>query len=432
MKILVWGINYGPEATGIAPYNQALCEFLKEKGHEVEMVTSFAYYPLWRKLPEDEGKIFRTDVINGVPVHRCWHYVPQKVSAVKRIIHEATFVCSSFLRVLFRPKADVMVVVSPALLLGAAAWLAGLLKRSPFVFHVQDLQPDAAIGLGMLKKGMISRVLYGLEHFAYSSAARVSGITAGMMRAFTDKGVPAEKRVYFPNPVSMPDPATRPAPGAFRARERFAPDDFLAVYSGNLGVKQGLKVLLDAAAQCTNKSVKVVICGDGVERETLAEYSAELNLKNVHFLPLQPRSRYEEMLVDADLCVITQQPGSGQFFFPSKMLTTLAYAKPVLAVADEDSDLALTTKDGNCGYVVAPGNPAALATALDYIASEAESLKGMGERGRDYISRFDGNLVMGAFLDTLEQVAFEADRARTRPTLAEAPVSAPAAVASKG
>lgn len=376
------------------------------------MVTSFAYYPLWRKFPEDEGKLFRTDLINGVPVHRCWHYVPQKVSAIKRIIHEATFVCSSFLRVLFCKRADVMVVVSPALLLGAAAWLAGLLKRSPFVFHVQDLQPDAAIGLGMLKTGLISRVLYGLETFAYNAAARVSGITAGMVQAFTRKGVPAEKRVYFPNPAAIPDSAQCPTPGAFRARERFRPDDFLAIYSGNLGVKQGLRILLDAAARCTNKAVKVVICGDGVERESLAEYSAELNLRNVHFLPLQPRARYEELLMDADLCVITQQAGSGQVFFPSKLLTTLAYAKPVLAVADDDSDLAIATRDGQCGFVVAPGDPSALAAALDYIAEDAALLEEMGARGRAYVSRFESNLVMGQFLDVLEQVAGEAGRVR--------------------
>src|SRR5215213_10167129 len=101
MRIVVWGINYAPEVTGIAPYNTALCEDLRTRGHEVEMVTTFAYYPAWRKLPEDRGRVYRTDVIAGIPVHRCWHYVPPKVSAMKRIAHEGTFVLTSFLRLLW-------------------------------------------------------------------------------------------------------------------------------------------------------------------------------------------------------------------------------------------------------------------------------------------------------------------------------------------
>src|SRR6478672_7757233 len=120
MKALVWGINYAPEHTGIAPYNVLFCEYLRGKGHSVEMVTTFAYYPQWTKRPEDRGVLYRTDLLNGVPVHRCWHYVPAYVTALKRILHEATFIAPSFLRVLTLPRADVMVVVSPPLLVGAA------------------------------------------------------------------------------------------------------------------------------------------------------------------------------------------------------------------------------------------------------------------------------------------------------------------------
>ena len=104
MRVIVWGINYAPEFTGIAPHNVALCEFLHARGHDVEMVTTFSYYPTWRKRPEDRGQLFRTDVINGVPVHRCWHFVPEQVSAVKRILHEASFILTSTLQI-DRPAA---------------------------------------------------------------------------------------------------------------------------------------------------------------------------------------------------------------------------------------------------------------------------------------------------------------------------------------
>src|SRR2546421_8179432 len=152
MRIIVWGINYAPEFTGIAPHSVALCEFLVGRAHDVEMVTSFPYYPTWQKRPEDRRTIYRTDLVNGVPVHRCWHFVPARVSALKRIFHEGSFVCTSSMRALFLRRPDVFVVVSPPLLLGAAAWVIAGIKRVPFIFHVQDLQPDAAVGLGMLRQ----------------------------------------------------------------------------------------------------------------------------------------------------------------------------------------------------------------------------------------------------------------------------------------
>ncbi|HWB61783.1 MAG TPA: glycosyltransferase, partial [Chthoniobacteraceae bacterium] len=245
MRIIVWGINYAPETTGIGPHNTALCEFLKARGHDVEMVTTFSYYPRWRKLPGDAGRLYHTDTINGVPVHRCWHYVPRQVSSVKRILHEATFCVTSTLRMLALKRADLVIVVSPPLLPGAAAWLCGVLKRTRFLFHAQDLQPEGALELGMLKPGMFVRALLGIEVFIYRKAWRVSGISEGMLEAFSKKGVPAAKQVYFPNTIVVPSEI--PQRGLFRAKHGLKPDDFLAVHSGNVGMKHGLQQLVEAA-----------------------------------------------------------------------------------------------------------------------------------------------------------------------------------------
>src|SRR5438105_491568 len=135
MRVLVWGINYAPEVTGIGPYNTALCEYLRAAGHEAEMLTTFAYYPMWRREPADGGQLWRTDTISGVPVHRCWHYVPPRVTRWKRMLHEASFVATSLLRGLILPRPDVLVVVSPPLLLGLAASFVSALWQRPYVFH---------------------------------------------------------------------------------------------------------------------------------------------------------------------------------------------------------------------------------------------------------------------------------------------------------
>jgi colanic acid biosynthesis glycosyl transferase WcaI len=386
MKIAVWGINYAPELTGIAPFNRALCEFLAAQGHQVGAITGFPYYPVWRKRDEDRGQWFRTEVLNGVVIRRCWLYVPVVVGPLRRMLHEASFVVVSLLRVLALPKPDLFVVISPPLPLGIAAWIASVVKGVPYVFHVQDLQPDAAVGLGMVRPGVLTRILYWMESFAYARAARVSGISRGMLGKFREKGVPEEKLVYFPNGVELP--IDLPPPGRFRARHGLSPDAFVAMYSGNLGVKQGLDVLIEAARFLQSweemafstrerspfagdRVVRIVVAGDGARRVHLAELIREYALDNVLLLPLQLEDSYREMLADTDCSVITQQEGTGSFFFPSKLLTSLAVGKPVITVADTNSELAHATMEGKFGVNVPPNQPEALARAIRSLADDS-------------------------------------------------------------
>jgi colanic acid biosynthesis glycosyl transferase WcaI len=401
MKIIVWGINYAPELTGIAPCNTALCSYLQKQGHDIRMVTTFAYYPAWNKAASDHWRLFRTEVVGDVRVHRCWHYVPARPRALTRMIHEASFVFTSFARLLALPRPDVFVVISPPLLLGLAAWLLTRFKRAPFVFHVQDLQPDAAVGLGMVHSGLLTRALYWIEAIAYRKAARVSGISQGMIEAFRRKGVPSRKTAYLPNGVALPKEHEFPAPGRFRERYGLGPSDVVAVYSGNLGVKQGLEHLIDIGRRLQNPGIHVVICGGGARRDLLAERIRRCSLRNVRLLPLQPEQHYREMLVDADIAIITQQRGAGSFCFPSKLLGNLAYGKPILAIADGTSELTHAVINGGFGISVPAHDSGAAADALEMMAENPLLLSRLGKAGRRYAEQFEMRQVLARFADQL-------------------------------
>jgi colanic acid biosynthesis glycosyl transferase WcaI len=294
--------------------------------------------------------------------------------------------------------------------------LAGKLKRAPFVFHVQDLQPDAAVGLGMLKVGVFTRALYWLEAFAYKHATRVSGISDEILEAFRRKSVPDRKLMLFPNAVALPNESEIPTRGRFRLKHGFGADEFLAVYAGNLGIKQGLNLLLDAAELLrADKGIRVVIAGDGAARESLEQEKQDRSLTNVSMLPLQFGSDYKELLVDADVSLITQQSGSGNAFFPSKLLITLAYSSPVITVADEESALARVVRDGRFGRNVVPGNPELLATILRDLAHDREQLRRWGRVGRVYVERFEQCKVLQKFIDELQRLFSRHCAAETEP-----------------
>lgn len=402
MQFLVLGINYAPETTGIAPYNTGLCDHLRRRGHTVRMVTTFPYYPEWSKRTADRGILFKTDRCGEVPVYRCWHYVPYPVGRGKRILHELTFGVTGFLRALFLPRPDLFVVVSPPLVLVAATWLLALLKRRPYVVHVQDLPLDGVLALGLMRPGPCIRLLKAIESFMYRRAVFVSGISPGMITALRNRGVPKQRCVLFPNWVHTATGKTiGPLERQDLLRRLGLPEDaFLAVYSGNLGIKQGLEVLVDAAALLARDRVRagvprihLVIVGSGASRAYLETRIRETEPGTLSLLNLLPADDYAKLLAAADVSIITQIAGAGNFCFPSKLLSIAAARRAVVAVTDSGSELALAVRGGGFGVIVPPGKPEALAECLLELAQDPERVTELATRGR-WVEQFDPSNVL--------------------------------------
>lgn len=404
MKINLWGINYAPELTGIGVYNTGLAEYLAGQGDQVTMVTGFPYYPQWNYLEKD-APLYRKDVINGVEVYRCALYVPKRPTPVLRIFHEASFVFSSFFRQLTLPAADIYVVVSPPLLLGFVAWLACLIKGRKFVFHVQDLQPDAAAGLLMLKQGIFLEVLYALEKFAYQNAQVVSAISAQMCDLIAQKGISKAKITLFPNWVEFDYTVSRS--GTWKSKMGIDSNNSLVTYAGNMGVKQGLPVILEAAKLLRNKPITFAIAGNGVEVDKLAKLKTDNSLDNVILLDVLPEDEHTQFLQDSDICLIPQKKGAATAFLPSKLLKMLALGRPILAITENEGALALALAEGGFGVRVEPDDEKVLAEALENLLAESGKRSLMSEKARLYVKQFSKEEVLGKFRRMLEELVGE-------------------------
>jgi len=386
LRILVLSINYWPDETGIAAFNTWRCEYLAAQGHDVTICTGPPYYPKWRVPDGYRRKLVQREVRNGVTILRSWMFVPRVLNTKKRILHEASFLASSFMRALATKKPDVIFAVSPPLGLGLTASALSRLWRVPYIFDVEDLQPDAAVELGMMKKGAVIDLLYRIELHSYMHAALVTTLTEGMRQRIVEKGIDAAKVVLFPARADSSLYTLRERTDGAAFREQFGLlGKFIVSHSGNMGVKQGLEVILEAAAKSREREdIVYLFVGDGAMRPQLEAQAQGLGLRNVRFLPILENELFGEMLAATDLALITQQRVVSDIVFPSKTVTLLSAGCPVIASVNAQSEVAEAVRRSGAGMVLEPEDADVMLAAIQELAGNPQALSRMSHAGRRY------------------------------------------------
>ena len=344
------------------------------------------YYPEWRVPAQYRGRLIQRETRNGVTILRSWMFVPQTQNTMSRILHEASFLVSSFMRVLAVQRPEIIIAVSPPLGLGLTALTLGRIWGVPYIFDVEDLQPDAAIDLGMMTKGAITDFLYKVEWKAYVGATFISTLTEGMRQRIVEKGIDPAKVVLFPPRADASLYALRDRMDGSAFRERHGLQGKLIVsHSGNMGVKQGLEVILHAAEKSRERAdIQYLLVGDGAMRGRLEAEARALKLPNVHFLPVLPNDEFQEMLAATDIALITQQRVVSNVVFPSKTVTLLSAGCPVIASVNSGSEVARAVLRSGGGMVVEAENADAVSNAILELSKSRESLARMSRWARQF------------------------------------------------
>ncbi|MFN6944540.1 MAG: WcaI family glycosyltransferase [Cytophagaceae bacterium] len=366
MKILVYGINYYPELTGIGKYTGEMCAWLAARGHEVEVITALPYYPEWKIREDYKNKGGKTELIQGVRVRRTPLYVPEKVTGFSRIRHEISFVFNSsrfWFKAFFR-RYDVVIGICPPLQAGVFPYLYKVLRRRPFIFHIQDLQVDAAKELGLVKNKFLLNTLIGIERFLVRRATRVSSISEGMRRKILAKGMKEENYIHLPNWSDVD--FMRPLPKEASMRKHFGiPDDaFVALYSGNMGDKQGLEIILQAAEILKDEPVYFFMAGEGAAKKKLILEAERKKLRNVQFSGLQAYEDLPAFLAMADIHLVVQKKAASDLVLPSKLMSILSAGGVSLVTAVPGSTLYDLMNLNNLGVVVEPERVEALVEGI--------------------------------------------------------------------
>ncbi|NDO80342.1 colanic acid biosynthesis glycosyltransferase WcaI [Citrobacter sp. NCU1] len=345
MKILVYGINYSPELTGIGKYTGEMVEWMAREGHEVRVITAPPYYPQWKVGERYSSWRYRREE-GDATVWRCPLYVPKQPSTLKRLLHLGSFALSSFFPLLAqrRWKPDRIIGVVPTLFCTPGMRLLAKLSGARTLLHIQDYEVDAMLGLGLAGKGKAGRVAKlatAFERSGLHHVDNVSTISRSMMNKAQEKGVAAEKIIFFPNwsEVARFRDVCDDDVRTLRAQLELPRDRKIILYSGNIGEKQGLENVIEAAFRLREQPLMFAIVGQGGGKARLEKMARERGLKNIKFLPLQPYAALPALLKMGDCHLVVQKRGAADAVLPSKLTNILAVGGNAVITAEAQTEL---------------------------------------------------------------------------------------------
>jgi colanic acid biosynthesis glycosyl transferase WcaI len=273
-------------------------------------------------------------------VLRGYLYVPKKVTTVTRMLQEITFLLFAFFNFMRAGKHDAIVLFTTPINLGLIGVLFRKLWGAKLIINVQDLQLDAAKSLGMLGKLPIVETMGALEKYSYHKSDMVASISTAMTDLIRQKDIPSEKIYLWPNWISVADANAQGQKQAFRNKFPQYSDKIIVGYAGNVGIKQGLSVLIDLCKRFEEQPDLVfLIIGQGGDIDNLKRYAQQQQVKNLDFIDFLSQEDYFHFLTDADIVFLSQKKDSGDVYFPSKLLGIMAKEKLIMVSADKDSEI---------------------------------------------------------------------------------------------
>lgn len=372
MKLLIYSLNYAPELTGIGKYNGELAPVLVSSKVDTHVLTAPPYYPEWERH-DGYKNTYSTGQTSGVTLYRCPLYVPKQVTTFKRLLHLLSFALSSGARLLslIRLKPDVVFIVQPTFFCTPVMLFYCKVTGAKSIMHIQDFEIDAMFGLSKKESGVFKSIVCSVESWILKQFDVVSSISYSMLERARLKGVAEEKLLFFPNWADTDFVTPLVSGQRVRSDWGYSEDDKIILYSGNIGQKQGLEVVLAAAKHFNNTSnVKFVIVGSGSYSTVLEDMARNQKLLNLTFMPLQPWELVPQILAMADVHLVVQKRGAADAVLPSKLTNILSAGGHALVTADADTELGKIAQQYSGIYTcVAPEDTAAFIAGLNTVLS---------------------------------------------------------------
>lgn len=366
MKILyVTQYFLTPEQAGGSRHYRHV-KYLMDHGHQVDVLTTYVQDHMSRNIPPKyKGKFYVKEYYENISIYKTYSAPNYGQGFLDRLKNYLSFMFFAILLgLVIRGRYDIVFASSPSLFVGWAGFVLSKFKRALFVLEVRDLWPQSAIELGFLKNRLFIWMAEGLEKFLYRKAAVIIALTGGIKDAILKIVKNQDKVKLITNGVDT-ELYLKSNFIDFRAKYGLQ-KKFIAMYVGAHGVNNDLETLIDAAEELKEQSeIKFVFIGDGDHKSELMKLCANRGLKNVVFLPSQPKKLIPDYLNAADVCLLAIKK---DLFFqgtlPNKLFDYMASGKPVVATVPTEGESAHLIQKLQAGIICAPESGKQMARAI--------------------------------------------------------------------
>jgi len=358
---------------------------LREKGHDVSVLTGFPNYPGGKVYPGYRLRLYQREEMDGIKIHRVALYPSHDTSALRRILNYFSFAFSAFVVgpwVIGRPD---VVYVYNLITLGPPAFFFRLLFGPKVVLDVQDLWPESVTNSGMLANKTALGILNRICNWIYGGADRITVLSPGFKEELIRRGIPAEKIDVVYNWFDETSiEIAQLAWGSVKPKEFSG--KFVVLFAGAMGLAQGLDTVLDCARFCKTilPDVQFVLVGGGVDKQRLQKKAEDMALENVTFLPPRAQSSMGEIYAMADaLLVHLKDDPLFRITIPSKTQAYLYIGKPIImAMRGDAADL---VRASGAGIVCNPEEMQGMLNGIRELHRMTEEARQcMGQEGHSY------------------------------------------------
>lgn len=381
-QVVILNQYYWPDVASTGHLLHELAEDLAKRGVQVRVITcrpSYGPRETWRPCP-------RREFTNGVDVTRMITTRFSKDNLAGRVINSITFLAPLMLRVLFRrSRGAVYLYTTNPPYLGVIGALVSVFRRHRYVVLLHDSYPQMAVWVGKIRaKGLIERVWHWLNRRIYARAEQTIVLCEAAKRLVCDEyGVDPDRVHVIPNWADGTKLFPKPKADLDFAREHGLVDTFTVLYSGNLGLYYEFETILAAADRLRDENFRLVLIGAGGKREWLASQIRKLDLPNVSLLPYQPFETLNDSLNSCDASLVTIDRGIEGISFPSKLYSSLAVGKPILALSEDGSELQDIVRKRKVGHWFEIGDVDGLVESIRDMMKNPERCAEEGRNARE-------------------------------------------------
>lgn len=404
MKTAVWVISelYYPEETSTGYFLTRIAEGLSAYYQVCVLCSQPTYSSRGRSAPTQESH-------KGVSIHRCLSATFNKDIFPLRILNILTISLSVFLNALRRfHKGDVVIVVTNPPLLPFAVLAASHLRRAKCCLLIHDVYPDVLVATGMAQpKSWTVRVIGWLTYQLYQRMARIIVLSRDMAALIQNKLNPIKIPIYIiPNWADLYFIKPCPRRDHPWLKQLGLTDKFVIQYSGNIGRTHGIEQLVTCAVQLKNFSaIHFLFIGFGGKKLWLDQQVDDLGLSNITIIGYRPRAELPVSLTACDVSIISLIKGMTGVSMPSRLYNIMAAGKPIIAVADPDSELALVVREEDIGWVVSPGDIDSLRMTIINAQGDPDRLRHMGQRARRAAeNKYQFGQIIHAYKDMIDSL----------------------------